>query len=77
MGAFALLIAAPSFAQENTAKSSQTTEVKTVAVESKKVVVTAKPVQEQAVKKEELKATKVIRAQELKAVEPKRKEENN
>lgn len=77
MGAFALLVAAPSFAQENTAKSAQKTEVKAVAVESKKAVVTAKPVEQSAVKKEELRTVKVAKAQELKAVEPKRNEENN
>jgi hypothetical protein len=80
LGAFVLLIAAPTFAQNETAKAPVLAKKKAVKIEktqpvAKTPVAKKQSVKAEFVKKEDIKSSELKKAQELKAVEPKLIEE--
>lgn len=71
LGVFALLVAAPSFAQEKSVENTQVTKAEPVAIEKQEITAKKQAVKAEPIKKQELKAAKIKPVQEIKAVEPK------
>ena len=71
LGVFALLVAAPSFAQEKSVEKAKLTKTEPVAIEKQEITTKKQAVKAEPIKKQDINAAKIKPVQEIKAVEPK------